>query len=89
MNTTDKQVATDLCKTIAELVNENDYNGAHDAISGLHALLPRKTIAVRHKTREGCEYCERHSKDSMMPFHDPSPRCKSGGYAHCTCDTCF
>lgn len=23
------------------------------------------------------------------PPHNASPRCKSGGYSHCSCDTCF
>ncbi len=25
----------------------------------------------------------------FCPPHKPSTRCKSGGHAHCTCDTCF
>ncbi len=25
----------------------------------------------------------------FAPSHKPSPRCRSGKYPHCTCDTCF
>jgi hypothetical protein len=25
----------------------------------------------------------------FAPRHKASPRCESGKYAHCTCDTCF
>lgn len=36
-----------------------------------------------------CAFCDEHRNDSMMPSHDPSPRCESGKHPHCTCDTCF
>jgi len=27
--------------------------------------------------------------DVFAPHHKASTRCRSGGYDHCTCDTCF
>ena len=43
---------------------------------------------------DGCSYCDREyakngDKLTMMPSHDASSRCQSGGHNHCTCDTCF
>jgi len=43
---------------------------------------------------DGCSYCDREyetngQKLAMMPSHTASSRCQSGGYNHCTCDTCF
>lgn len=35
-----------------------------------------------------CRMCQ-EIKDGFGPRHDASPRCQSGGYPHCTCDTCF
>lgn len=37
---------------------------------------------------EDCRYCAEHGGE-MMPPHDASPACESGGYEHCSCDTCF
>lgn len=51
------------------------------------AIQPERP--ARRRTRvEGCEYCERNG-DGMMPPHDASLNCRSGGHSHCTCDTCF
>lgn len=38
-----------------------------------------------------CDYCDRERKERNLhfPSHKSSSRCKSGGYNHCTCDTCF
>ncbi len=46
----------------------------------------------RHKAPPGeCKYCdeERAAQNDFHPSHDASPRCKSGGKPHCSCDTCF
>jgi hypothetical protein len=46
----------------------------------------------RHKLPPGeCRYCDerRVEGSDFHPPHDASPRCKSGGRAHCSCDTCF
>ena len=34
--------------------------------------------------RNGMQYT-----DIFAPRHKASPRCRSGKYPHCTCDTCF
>lgn len=49
--------------------------------------LPRRT----HATEGSCRMCDLHRKtpNEMMPHHDASYACESGGHAHCTCDTCF
>ena len=38
-----------------------------------------------------CKTCDDHEggQGKMMPSHDPSPLCESGGYPHCTCERCF
>jgi hypothetical protein len=42
-----------------------------------------------HRLPKGeCKTCDEHG-DGMMPGHHASPRCESGGYNHCSCDTCF
>lgn len=43
---------------------------------------------------EGCKTCDKQyaehgNKSVFAPSHNPSKRCKSGSYPHCTCDTCF
>jgi hypothetical protein len=45
-----------------------------------------------HKAPAGeCLSCdlERADNTDFHPSHDASERCQSGGYTHCTCDTCF
>lgn len=57
-------------------------------------------ILHQHKPREGrltraphgeCQICDnlRSEGESFAPPHEASPNCKSGGYNHCSCDTCF
>lgn len=36
---------------------------------------------------EACVICA--ETGLLKPPHDASPRCRSGGREHCTCDTCF
>jgi len=37
-----------------------------------------------------CPTCvEIKASGGFGPRHDASPRCESGKYPHCTCDTCF
>lgn len=36
-----------------------------------------------------CKGCQYNVKEGFGPPHDASKRCQSGGYDHCTCDTCF
>ena len=68
--------------------DERDYNLDHPDAggrSGGATDAPR-----RQRLPPGrCAYCDRHSTDQMMPWHDASVRCESGKRAHCTCDTCF
>ena len=45
-------------------------------------------VARRYRV-PGCNYCNAHVRDDMMPPHDCSAHCESGGNAHCTCDTCY
>lgn len=39
----------------------------------------------------GCRTCivAEARGDKYGPRHNASSRCRSGGYNHCTCDTCF
>jgi hypothetical protein len=45
-------------------------------------------LAIYH---DGCGYCEteKEAGRTFFPPHRSSPRCRSGGRPHCTCDTCF
>lgn len=36
-----------------------------------------------------CEYCVSHYRERISPPHYASKTCQSGGWNHCTCDTCF
>lgn len=38
-----------------------------------------------------CTYCDRQreAESDFFPRHHASARCRSNGYEHCTCDTCF
>lgn len=44
-----------------------------------------------------CKFCQkifypelqRGNPNPFAPRHKASDRCRSGKYAHCTCDTCF
>ena len=37
-----------------------------------------------------CSTCEQiKAEGGFGPRHNASRRCESGGYNHCTCDTCF
>lgn len=40
---------------------------------------------------DGCAFCDREKElgNTFFPAHFASDRCRSNGYAHCTCDTCF
>ena len=44
---------------------------------------------ARRRIVEGCDYCARYAHESMVPPHDASRRCESGGYSHCSCGRCF
>ena len=37
----------------------------------------------------GCQYCDEHKGDTMMPWHDASDHCESGKQPHCSCDSCY
>lgn len=36
-----------------------------------------------------CGTCEVFGDDPMLPPHDASARCESGGRNHCTCSICY
>lgn len=68
------------------------YTDAHwDHERDLRKHEPRPTDPrVRALLVPGmCTYCDAHRADAMMPPHDASFRCESGGHNHCTCDICF
>lgn len=46
-------------------------------------------LGVRSAIEHSCKYCQSHTADSMAPRHFASPNCKSGGHAHCSCDSCY
>jgi hypothetical protein len=50
----------------------------------------RQSETDRRKYDPGCSTCEDVKKSNGFgPSHDASPRCRSGFYEHCSCDTCF
>lgn len=40
---------------------------------------------------EGCATCDGIATNAggFGPAHEPSPKCESGSYTHCSCDVCF
>jgi len=46
---------------------------------------------IKQMPKGECTYCDlQYDKpNGFFPPHTASPRCQSGGYNHCTCDTCF
>ena len=70
---TEKTLITSIQRALTAL--DDDVQGGRDI---LHNALERAA----------CGECARID-DGFGPSHDASPRCKSGGYDHCTCDTCF
>lgn len=55
---------------------------------------PIKTMPLsrREKAPEGeCKTCDRERAEGndFHPPHDASRHCRSGGHAHCSCDTCW
>jgi len=46
---------------------------------------------IKQMPKGECTYCDlQYDKPTgFFPPHTASPRCQSGGYNHCTCDTCF
>lgn len=61
-----------------------EFLPAHAAVQGFHAAMENRRRFV-----EGCETCEHRRDGGVVPPHDPSPACESGGKLHCSCDTCF
>ena len=53
-----------------------------------HERLANEEPPRRRQRVPGCAYCKTITEKGSPP-HDASPRCKSGGNAHCTCDICF
>ncbi len=50
----------------------------------------RRAAGPRSRYVEGCESCRAIAEQGGFgPSHSPSPLCRSGGRAHCTCDACF
>lgn len=45
----------------------------------------REFVGRKHLDTD-CPVCAR---GGMMPPHNASPRCESGGHEHCSCDVCF
>lgn len=60
-----------------------------DGTSRIVGELTRAPPPLRILPVGRCAYCDANRNDPMMPNHFASPRCESGGRAHCTCDTCF
>lgn len=52
--------------------------------------VPKVKGEKRYRLPPGeCSYCDAHANDTMMPPHDASSACESGGHPHCTCDFCY
>ena len=51
----------------------------------------RQSEMDRRRFVEGCSTCENIKKSGGFgPYHDASPRCRSGFYEHCSCEeACF
>ena len=49
-----------------------------------------EALGVMNPNCGGCrEMYEHPTLDAFMPRHKPSSFCRSGGYPHCTCPTCW
>lgn len=59
-----------------------DKNG-DEFVTPLEDVYPRYYI--------GCTLCdgERARGNTFFPAHLAMSHCRSGGYTHCTCDSCF
>jgi hypothetical protein len=54
------------------------------------AALARVPFVAPSPYVDGCQTCERvKANGGFGPRHVASKRCESGGYPHCSCDTCF
>jgi hypothetical protein len=77
------------------------YRGSADRIIGVaahlwmtdeeRAIKDRRAAEARMAPKGECGYCdsERENGSTFFPAHKSSARCRSGGYNHCSCDTCF
>lgn len=76
----------------ATIDDKTTYLGRYKTVEEASNAYQARTTIRRHKARPGeCTYCdaERLRHNSFHPPHDASPRCESGKYNHCSCDTCF
>lgn len=49
---------------------------------------PTTAATIKQLEKERCKLCIANA-GQMYPPHFASTRCESGGYNHCSCDTCF
>ena len=74
-------------KEVARLDKVRDAERAIEKTERLKRLESTGDIDPNCK---GCEpYYEHPVASPFCPNHKASARCESGGYNHCTCDTCF
>ena len=62
-----------------EQLRDRDYRGPEGTIG--------VSMLIKCDVEEDCDF--RRPAFGWAPGHTASPRCSSGGRAHCTCDTCF
>ena len=48
----------------------------------------RELLGAFGQPNPSCPTCVKF-KGQMMPPHNASSKCESGGYSHCSCDICF
>lgn len=70
-------------------VVDNDTFTSPEFRAQLDAARSAGKRVVIHAVDPECSFCMDNMNDSMLPSHFASTRCQSGGYSHCTCDTCY
>jgi hypothetical protein len=78
---------------VREFITTSGLAVGYCALDGHEASVRRRfaerVAPVRKARVRGCPTCaDANRRGAMAPIHDPSPRCESGGHAHCTCSDC-
>ena len=76
---------------------ELDAQHIQDAVEGGEDFKASEAHECEYEFVHGddtfvCKECDKechHCAINWLPQHRASMRCRSGGYNHCTCDTCF
>jgi hypothetical protein len=90
-----KKYATQLAKISAEVAKKTESLQTDDNADELNTAKEEGKEEAKAKGpersegEEPCKACEEYKRLGFGPSHNASRSCRSGGYPHCTCDTCF